>query len=157
MNIRLLEARDLDALAAMVAALNASEGYDPAMSPDAVALRGAYLGAEASGACLVAEAGTLIGYVTLHMTFQTAVGALGAYLGDLFVVPGSRRRGVGRALLAAATRMVRLRGGTQLWWTALPGNAAAHGFYAKLGATGETLLAFSLSDAAFARLAEQAP
>jgi len=157
MSIRPLEARDLDALAAMVAALNGSEGYDPAMSPDAEALRRAYLGPGASGRCLVAEAGDLLGYVTLHITYQTTNGSHGAYLGDLFVVASARRRGIGRALLAAAARLVRSRGGTQLWWTALPSNETAQAFYAKLGAAGETLLAFTLSDAAFARLAENAP
>ncbi len=153
--IRPLEARDLDALAAMVAALNEAEGYDPARSPDAAALRTAYLGEAAGATCLVAEDGALLGYVTLHATFETTDASQGAYIGDLFVVPTARRRGIGRALLAAASRVVRSRGGTQLWWTALPGNAEAQAFYTRIGAAGETLFAFTLSGAAFARLAEE--
>jgi GNAT superfamily N-acetyltransferase len=94
-----------------------------------------------------------LGYTTLHTTYEAEVGARGAFLGDLYVAPGARRQGLGRALVAAAAASVRAEGGLFLRWTALPGNAAAHAFYRALGAEDEPLRAFTLAHDAFDRLA----
>jgi GNAT superfamily N-acetyltransferase len=155
--IRALASDDLEAVAAMVAALNAEEGYDPRRSPAAAALGAAFLGRAARGAALVAEgADGLLGYLTLHISYETTHGAPGAYVGDLYVRRAARRRGVARALVAAAARRVRAGGGNHLWWTALPKNAGGQAFYRAIGAEGEPLLAFALARAAFDRLAEEA-
>jgi GNAT superfamily N-acetyltransferase len=149
-----LAAADLGALAAMVFALNKSEGYDPRLGPDAAALQGAYLGTAPTGRCLVAEDGTaLAGYATLHVTYETTYASRGAYLGDLYERPAHRRRGVGRALVAAAARIVRAEGGGHLWWTSLPANDAAREFYRRLGAKPEVVVAHALAEAAFDGLA----
>lgn len=155
--IRPLAEADLDAVAAMVAALNAEEGYDPAKGPDAAGLRAAFLGDAARGTALVAEdTDGLLGYLTLHVSYETTHAAPGAYMGDLYVRPAARRRGVARALVAAAARHVRHGGGNHLWWTALPANAGGQAFYRAIGAEGEPLFAFALAEGAFARLAEEA-
>ena len=153
--IRPFRADDAEAVAAMVAALNAEEGYDPAKAPDAAALSAAFLGATAAGRLLVAvdAVDRPLGYATIHTIYETAVGARGAYLGDLYVTPEARRQGIGRRLVAAAARLVRAEGGVFLWWTALPGNARAHGFYRALGAEEEALQGFTLGRAAFHGLA----
>jgi GNAT superfamily N-acetyltransferase len=106
---------------------------------------------------MVAETpGLLLGYVTLHTTYETTYASRGAYVGDLFVRPERRRLGIGRSLLAAAARAVRDEGGGHLWWTALPKNAAGQAFYARLGAKPETLIAYALADGAFDTLAAPA-
>jgi GNAT superfamily N-acetyltransferase len=152
--VRALAATDLDALAGMVFALNEAEGYDPDLGADAAALGRAYLGATPAGRCLVAEDGAVLaGYATLHVTYETTYASRGAYLGDLFVQPGYRRRGIGRALVAAAARLVRAEGGQHLWWTALPANEAARAFYQRLGAKPEAVIAHALAEDAFDRLA----
>jgi GNAT superfamily N-acetyltransferase len=156
-SVRSLADQDLDVLAAMVFALNEEDGYDPAPSPRAPALRAAYLGPAATGRCLVAERDGLLGYLTLHATYETTYASRGAYLGDLYVWPAHRRQGVGRALVAAAARLVRTEGGGHLWWTALPANATGRRFYEQLGARPEPVVAFALAEDAFDRLAGKAP
>jgi ribosomal protein S18 acetylase RimI-like enzyme len=152
--IRGLAEPDLPAVAAMVAALNAEEGYDRGTAPDAAALRAAFLGDVPTGRLLVAEgADGPLGYLTLHTTYETEFAQRGCYMGDLYVMPAARRCGLARALVAAAARAVRAAGGTFLWWTALPTNAGGQAFYRAIGAQGETLLAYALTDTAFARLA----
>jgi ribosomal protein S18 acetylase RimI-like enzyme len=154
--IRAFDARDAEAVAAMVAALNAEEGYNRATAADAAALRDAFLGPHALGALLVAGDPPQ-GYATLHPSFETEFAARGAYMGDLYVAPTARRQGAGRALVAAAARHAREAwGGEFLWWTALPKNAGGLAFYAALGAKGEAVRAFALTRAAFARLAASA-
>ncbi len=152
--IRAAEAADFDAIAAMVAALNAEEGYDPRLGPDGAALRTAFLGPAARGTALVAEgAEGLLGYITMHISYETTHAAPGAYVGDLYVRSQARRRGIARGLVAAAARHVRDRGGNHLWWTALPKNIGGQAFYRAIGAEPEPLFAYSLARKAFDRLA----
>lgn len=153
--VRPFRAEDAAAVASMVAALNAEEGYDPRKGPDAASLDAAFLGAGAAGRLLVAvdAADRPLGYATIHAIYETAVGARGAFLGDLYVARAARRQGIGRALVAAAAMAVRADGGRFLSWTALPGNPAAHAFYRALGAEEEALQGFTLAPDAFDRLA----
>lgn len=157
--VRPFEAGHAEAVAAMAAALNREEGQEPAAAPDAAELRASFLGAKPWGFLLVALPGGgapgpgPVGYATGHATYETEFAARGFYMGDLYVAPEHRRRGVGRALVAAMAAEARARGGRFLWWTALPGNAGAHRFYEALGGAGEDLRAFALADAAFDRLA----
>jgi ribosomal protein S18 acetylase RimI-like enzyme len=155
--IREMQAGDAEAVASMVAELNRHQGYDPALGPDAAALCRAFLGGAARGRLLVAEAAgpILAGYVTLHLNYETTFTSPGAYVGDLYVVPALRRRGIGRALLGAAARLVRAGGGDHLWWTALPGNTGGQAFYRRLGAKGEPVVAFVLAEDAFGRIAAE--
>ena len=153
--MRPFEAGDAEAVSAMVAALNREEDYNRAASPDAVELRAAFLGAGPAWFLMVAEiGGAPAGYATGNATYETEFAARGFYMGDLYVLPEHRRRGVGRALVAGMAAESRARGGSFLWWTALPGNAAGHAFYRAIGGVGEDLRAFALADAAFDRLAE---
>jgi len=156
MLIRPFAARDAEAVAAMVAALNAEEGYDPATAASAAALRDAFLGPGALGALLVAGDPPR-GYATLHPSFETESGTRGGVMGDLYVAPAARRGGVGRALVSACARHVRHAWrGQFLWWTALPKNAGGLAFYTAIGAeTGEEIRAFHLTRHAFDRLAER--
>ena len=153
--IRPFEERDIEAVAAMVAALNAEEGYDPASAARATALGDAFLGPQALGVLLLAGDPPL-GYATLHPIFETESARRGAVMGDLYVAPAARRGGVGRALVAGCARHVRHAWhGEFLWWTALPKNAAGLAFYAAIGArSGEEIRAFNLPRDAFDRLAE---
>lgn len=158
MTVRPFRAEDAGAVAALCAGLHAQETTsrdrrDPA--PDD--FRHHFLGADAAGALLVAEDGdSVVGYCTLHTTYETRFAQRGCYVGDLFVAPAHRRRGHGRALLAASAREARRRGGTFLWWTSLPRNARAHRFYAALGAGREAVRAHALARAAFQALADEA-
>lgn len=157
MRIRAATPADLDAVSGMVAALNEEEGCDRADAAGAEALRAAFLGPRACGVLLVAEGESdLDGYVTLHATFEAESGTRGCYIGDLFVRHDARRRGLGRALVAAAARTARSQGGSFLWWTALPKNAAGLAFYRALRAEAEPIFVLTLAGKAFDRLAAEA-
>ncbi len=149
---------DEPAVAALAAALNAEEENERTdlFTPGTVARD--FLGDRPAGLLLVAEApdGTLIGYATAHMTYETNYAERGLYIGDLYVAPAHRRRGVGRALMAAAAAAGRERGAAHLWWTARPANAEARAFYRRLGGHGEPVLAFACTEDHFRRLAAEA-
>jgi GNAT superfamily N-acetyltransferase len=84
---------------------------------------------------LIAElGGDPVGYALFFPTFSSFLSIQGVWLEDLFVRPGNRRAGVGRALLAAVAARVRERGGERLEWAALDWNELALGFYRRLGA-----------------------
>lgn len=85
---------------------------------------------------LVAEphaGGAPVGYLLLTYAFELHSGAPGGRMEDLYVAPRVRQRGVGRGLMAAATRRVLAIGGRWLEWRAADGPAAM-AFYRSVGA-----------------------
>jgi GNAT superfamily N-acetyltransferase len=87
--------------------------------------------AEVVLACVDGEA---VGFALFFHSFSTFLGRPGLYLEDLFVTPAARGRGVGRHLLVWLARIALERGCGRLEWAVLDWNAAAIGFYRKLGA-----------------------
>jgi len=84
---------------------------------------------------LIAELdGEPAGYALFYPTFSTFLAIQGVWLEDLFVRPGHRRAGIGRALLAAVAERARERGAERLEWAALHWNELALDFYRSLGA-----------------------
>ncbi len=159
--IRVREAAPGDA--ASVVALARALGRDQGDSEDvltAEAVMADLIGARRTTLLMVAEApggGALIGYTTAHPTYETAHAERGLYIGDLYVDPAHRRRGVARALMAHVAAAGRARfGARHLWWTARQDNAAAHAFYRRLGAHGEPVLAFACAEDSFRSLAAEA-
>lgn len=157
LTVRRAEERDAAPLHGLMVALNADQG-DPIdlLTQDRVARD---IVDDPRSIAIVAEAadGTLVGYATGHPTYETGHAERGLYVGDLYVVPAHRRRGVARALLAALARAGHAQGARHLWLTAKEGNAAAHAFYRRLGARGETVLAFAVVHQDFLNLAAEPP
>ena len=75
-----------------------------------------------------------VGLALWFYNFSTFEGRHGIYLEDLFVRPGHRGRGLGRALLERLARRCLDEGLTRLDWSVLDWNATAIGFYRGLGA-----------------------
>lgn len=75
-----------------------------------------------------------VAFALFFHNFSTFLGRTGLYLEDLFVQPGFRRRGYGRALLVHLARLAVERGCGRFEWAVLDWNAPALGFYASLGA-----------------------
>jgi len=84
------------------------------------------------------EDGRVAGFALWFLNYSTWGGRHGIYLEDLYVVPESRGRGHGKALLAELARICVGRGYGRLEWWVLDWNEPALGFYASLGATGMT-------------------
>jgi GNAT superfamily N-acetyltransferase len=75
------------------------------------------------------------GFALFFHSFSTFLGRPGIYLEDLYVRPGFRGAGIGRALLVHLARLARERGCGRLEWSVLDWNEPAIGFYEKIGAS----------------------
>lgn len=85
--------------------------------------------------CLIAELdGEPAGFALYFHNYSTWKGRRGIWLEDLFVSERFRRRGIGRALVAAVARIAVERGCGRFEWAVLNWNHAAMDFYASLGA-----------------------
>jgi GNAT superfamily N-acetyltransferase len=67
--------------------------------------------------------------------FSTFLGKPGIYLEDLYVRPGFRGAGIGRALLVHLAKLARERGCGRLEWSVLDWNEPAIRLYKSLGAS----------------------
>ena len=86
-------------------------------------------------AILAEDAGTPTGYLLYHFGYWPDNAARTMVVADLFVRKAARGQGVGTALMAEATRILRQRGGNMIQWTVWNRNPAALSFYRRLGAT----------------------
>ena len=84
---------------------------------------------------VIAEAdGTPAGFALFFHNYSTFLARPGIYLEDLFVRPGHRGQGIGRALLQHLASLAIARGCGRLEWAVLDWNVDAIGFYTGLGA-----------------------
>jgi GNAT superfamily N-acetyltransferase len=109
---------DMDALVELAATVQVADGYPGRRPLDLAAFLAA---SDAMGAWVAERQGAIVGHVALHRTslpvvMERAAAHLGRPASELAVVarlivdPGSRRAGVGRALLTAAADEARRRG-----------------------------------------------
>ncbi len=99
-------------------------------------LSGALFGARPSCEALIAEIdGRAVGFALHFATFSTFLCKPGIYLEDLFVEPGHRGLGIGKALLGRLAALVVERGGGRFEWRVLDWNEPSIRFYESLGAT----------------------
>jgi GNAT superfamily N-acetyltransferase len=85
--------------------------------------------------CEIAEwEGEPVGFAIWFFNFSTFSGRAGIYLEDLFVRPGHRGRGIGKALLAYLARECVANGWARLQWAVLGWNKPSIEFYKSLGA-----------------------
>jgi GNAT superfamily N-acetyltransferase len=78
--------------------------------------------------------GEVVGIAVWFLTFSTWTGRNGIWLEDLYVSPGHRGRGLGRALMAELARICVERGYPRMEWTVLDWNTPAVEVYRHLGA-----------------------
>jgi GNAT superfamily N-acetyltransferase len=107
-------------------------------------------------ALLAEGGGRALGYALFYPSYDSEYAARGFYLQDLFVVPGARGRGVGRALMAAVARACEADGGCYVFWNAHEANDAGRAFYRRIGAREEPVVTLSLQPDALRRLAAKA-
>lgn len=88
----------------------------------------------AAGALIGELDGVAQGFVLCFTTFSTFEGRPGLWLEGLFVRPGARGAGLGKALLSAIAAFAVARGCARLEWSVLDWNETAVGFYNRLGA-----------------------
>lgn len=137
---------DAPALDALLDAFRAESGY-PARGVEP-AVRAAFVAgtAPALRALLAEDDGAAVGFASLWLVHDLGDGP-GVWLSDLFVVPGIRRRGVGRALMDEVRRFAAAHGALWIAWHVDRANTAAQAFYAALGAVvrpGHLMMALEL-------------
>ncbi len=151
--VREAVADDAATIVALVHQFEHEEGKNAARLTVADVLAHAF-GEQPRFRVLIAErAGRTLGYAMFYPSYDSEYAARGFYLQDLFVVPGARKRGVGRALMAAVARACLADGGLYVFWNALEANRAARAFYRRIGGREEPVVTLSLQPHALERLA----
>ena len=79
--------------------------------------------------------GEVVAFALFFTNFSTFLAQPGLYLEDLFVKPGHRSAGIGRALLTRLAQLAVERGHGRFEWSVLDWNHNAIRFYEKMGAT----------------------
>lgn len=142
--IRALEGRDAATLREFIIALHDTErALEPRLRPGA-SMVDDYIAqiaagcAEHDGAIYVAEAENgIVGFICVYarVLFEDLADPPGehAYVTDVYVRDGWRRRGIAQAMLARAERHARERGASELRIGVLAGNAAARALYRHAG------------------------
>ncbi|MFF3245566.1 GNAT family N-acetyltransferase [Streptomyces sp. NPDC002870] len=99
-------------------------------------LREALFGERPAAFAHIAETadGEIAGFSLWFLNFSTWRGVHGIYLEDLYVRPGLRGGGYGKALLAELARICVERGYERLEWSVLNWNTPSIDFYRALGA-----------------------
>jgi GNAT superfamily N-acetyltransferase len=90
------------------------------------------------------EDGEPLGFATVYWTWQTLTAARAGVMNDLFVLPGTRGQGIGRALIEECSRRAREHGATELVWETTPGNETSQRLYDSLGADKTTWIYYAL-------------
>lgn len=156
--IRRVRETDIDTVVALVHELATYEREADSCTLSAEQLRTALFGPfpDDRGPALfghVAERdGEVVGTALWFLNFSTWRGVHGIYLEDLFVRPGARGDGLGKALLIALAEEAVARGYQRVEWSVLDWNEPSIGFYESLGAVpmdGWTV--YRLTDDALAR------
>ena len=131
--VRLATAADAPAFGRLLHAFNAEFGES---TPDAevIAERAAPLIESGEVTVLFAGEGP-DGFAVLRFRPSLYTGALDAYLEELYVVPGRRGRGLGRALLEAAMDHARERGAARMDLGTSETDVAARALYESAGFT----------------------
>ncbi|KPI04781.1 GCN5-related N-acetyltransferase [Actinobacteria bacterium OV450] len=97
--------------------------------------------------------GEVVGFAVWFLSFSTWRGVHGIYLEDLYVRPGVRGGGHGKALLGELARICVERGYERLEWSVLKWNEPSIAFYEALGARPqEEWSVYRLADGALRRL-----
>ncbi len=136
--LRAATAPDAKAVAALYSEfadyLRALDGGDEYYFDERAYLRDGF-GADPAFQTIVCEVdGEIVGYLLWHLGYDSDLASRILRIADLFVRPGSRRAGIGRALMDEAERICRAHGGVELVWEVFVPNELARAFYASVGA-----------------------
>jgi GNAT superfamily N-acetyltransferase len=103
---------------------------------------------------LAEDEGRVVGFALFFHNYSTFLARPGIYLEDLFVLPESRGRGYGKALLSHLARVAVERGCGRFEWSVLDWNTPSIEFYRSFGAVPqEEWTVFRVTGEALERLA----
>lgn len=126
---------DLPALLGLIRELAEYEKLSHLVVNDEALLERGLFGEGSRAEALVCIAGDrAVGMAIWSHNFSTFLGRKGLYLEDLYVQPGHRGQGLGKALLLALARIAHERGCGRFEWMVLDWNEPSIRFYESLGA-----------------------
>lgn len=126
---------DLPALLGLIRELAEYEKLSHLVVNDEALLERGLFGEGSRAEALVCIAGgRAVGMAIWSHNFSTFLGRKGLYLEDLYVQPGHRGQGLGKALLLALARIAHERGCGRFEWMVLDWNEPSIRFYESLGA-----------------------
>lgn len=156
-DIRPAQATDAQAIYDMIFELAVYEKAPEEVITTPEEIRETLFGAESKTEALICEIdGATIGYAVFFTSYSTWLGRNGIYLEDLYISPGARGNGAGKALIKHIAQLAVQRGCGRLEWSVLDWNQPAIDFYLSIGAApqsewvryridGEALLKFAQS------------
>jgi GNAT superfamily N-acetyltransferase len=157
-DVRIEPAREADAalILRLIKALAEYERLSDEVVATEATVRASLFGDARKAEVVIAYAGgEPVGFAVWFHNYSTFVSRQGLYLEDLFVLPGWRGRGIGRALLRHLARVAVERGCGRMEWAVLDWNEPAIRFYKSLGARPmDEWTVFRVTGNALRRLAE---
>lgn len=155
-SIRQTTAADVPLILSFIRGLAEYERLAHAVVATEDILRTSLFGPRPSAEVVIAEVeGAAAGFALFFHNFSTFIGKPGIYLEDLFVLPGMRGHGIGRALLQHLASLTIERDCGRMEWAVLHWNEPAIGFYRSLGAIPMTEWSvYRLAGEALTRLAK---
>jgi len=159
LNLRAVSAADVAELLVLIRELAEFERLQHEVVATEDLLAEALFGPTRNVEAIIAREGeTAVGFALWFHNFSTFVGRRGLYLEDLYIRPGYRGRGHGKALLSHLARLAVERGCGRMEWAVLDWNVRAEGFYRGLGAEPKSEWSiFRLAGAPLAALASSNP
>jgi GNAT superfamily N-acetyltransferase len=148
-------ARDVPAILSLIRGLAEYERLTHHLELDAKRLRRDGFGRRRYFDSLVCtRAGRPIGCAVYYYAYSTFTCSPVLFIEDIFVLPGERGSGAGKAMMKALARVAVRRGCRQMEWIVLDWNTPSIKFYRKLGARlDKTWVLTRLTDARLRRLA----
>jgi GNAT superfamily N-acetyltransferase len=134
MTIRPATREDAPRLFELIRELADYEKLGDAVKGDAELLATTLFDRRGAEALIVEVEGKAVGYAVFFSTYSTFECRPGLWVEDLFVQPGQRRQGIGRALLGQIAALAIERDCARVEWSALDWNEPALRFYDELGA-----------------------
>lgn len=133
--IRPLARRDVPVLLKLIRELARFERLEHEVQATVRSLNASLFGRNRAARALLARCGDEpAGYAIYYFTFSSFVGRRGLWLDDLYVRPGFRSNGLGRALLRGVAQVAARNNCGRFEWTALDWNKRALAFYRTVGA-----------------------
>ena len=154
-DIRPATADDVPLILGLIRDLATYEKLEDQVTTTEAILRESLFGAGSGAQAMIAAVGGQpAGFALFFHNFSTFLGRRGLYLEDLFVRPGFRGQGVGKALLAHLAGIAVERGCPRFEWQVLDWNESARQFYESLGAkSNPSWINYRISGEALQRLA----
>ena len=131
LTVRRADVADAETIGRLLDAFNREFG-EPTPGPDAVADKVRTLLAAGEMAALLGGAGP-DGVAVLRFRPALWIEGLDCYVEELYVAPGRRRHGLGRALMEAAIDLARREGADEMHLGTSEDDVAARGLYKSLG------------------------